>query len=425
MEGLRNLATEPSHRKELVAGNIDEYITSQFRESAQRVGDDAGEFRVLHQIHSMKKRLSIVPILRDAMHELPQIAFALRAAQKPMTIPLSLASLALIEHASTLFMSTHFSTYGGPTIAMHFSNVRDLYETENVQNKVTDGTELFPSLRTGMSVEFRNVSFQYPDKEKHALQNVSFKIEAGQLCVIVGGNGSGKSTTLKLIARIYDPTEGSILINNCDIKTFRLASLRAAMSILFQDYTHFPLSIGENIGLGNPVLAHDGDKIREAARLGGAEEFIDELPDGFDTYVNCPVKDHYAVDYSLLRSAGGLRNSVTSDLSGGQKQRLAVSRTFMRSLLTETESSAGMLLFDEPSASLDPTAEHDLFERLRKLRGNKTMIFSTHRFGTLTRHADLILYMDETVQEQGTHDELMRQGGEYARIWDLQAKPFL
>jgi ABC-type multidrug transport system fused ATPase/permease subunit len=84
-----------------------------------------------------------------------------------------------------------------------------------------------------------------------------------------------------------------------------------------------------------------------------------------------------------------------------------------------------MLLFDEPSASLDPTAEHDLFERLRKLRGNKTMIFSTHRFGTLTRHADLILYMDETVQEQGTHDELMRQGGEYARIWNLQAKPFL
>jgi len=193
MEGLRNLATEPSHRKELVAGNIDEYITSrmstylpgeshlmcpepEFRESAQRVGDDAGEFRVLHQIHSMKKRLSIVPILRDAMHELPQvveidlrvdeanqiinqIAFALRAAQKPMTIPLSLASLALIEHASTLFMSTHFSTYGGPTIAMHFSNVRDLYETENVQNKVTDGTELFPSLRTGMSVEFRYLHY--------------------------------------------------------------------------------------------------------------------------------------------------------------------------------------------------------------------------------------------------------------------------
>jgi len=101
------------------------------------------------------------------------------------------------------------------------------------------------------------------------------------------------------------------------------------------------------------------------------------------------------------------------------------SRTFMRSLVSETESSAGMMLFDEPSASLDPTAEHDLFERLRKLRGNKTMVFSTHRFGNLTQYADLILYIDETVQEKGTHDELMKKGGEYARIWNLQAKSFI
>ncbi|KAG2034314.1 P-loop containing nucleoside triphosphate hydrolase protein [Suillus americanus] len=199
--------------------------------------------------------------------------------------------------------------------------------------------------------------------------------------------------------------------------------------------------IRENIGFGNPALAHDADKIREAARRGGAEEFIDELPDGFDTYVRHPVSDYYSdpneysgtsgtfvnqpADFSLLRSVGGLRATDEWGLSGGQMQRLAVSRTFMRSLATETESSAGMLLFDEPSASLDPTAEHDLFERLRKLRGNKTMIFSTHRFGNLTRHADLILYMDESVKEQGTHDELMRKGGEYARIWNLQAKPFL
>lgn len=97
----------------------------------------------------------------------------------------------------------------------------------------------------------------------------------------------------------------------------------------------------------------------------------------------------------------------------------------MRSLASETESSAGILLFDEPSASLDPVAEHDLFERLRKLRGNKTMVFSTHRFGNLTRHADLILYMDQTVQEQGTHDELISKEGEYARMWNLQANAFI
>ncbi|KAG2028536.1 P-loop containing nucleoside triphosphate hydrolase protein [Suillus americanus] len=264
----------------------------------------------------------------------------------------------------------------------------------------------------------RNVSFRYPGAEKYALHNVSFTIGAGQLCVIVGVNGSGKSTVLKLISRIYDPTEGTIFIDNSDIKTLRLADLRAAMSILFQDYTHFPLSISENIGLGNPALAHDYDKVREAARLGGAEHFIDELPDGFDTYLDRPVKDYYAGLPEGTTTLFGRSVSVF-DYSNS-------SRTFMRSLVSETESSAGMLLFDEPSASLDPTAEHDLFERLRNLRGNKTMIFSSHRFGNLTRYADLILYMDESViQEEGTHDDLLKRGGEYARIWNLQAKAFI
>jgi ABC-type multidrug transport system fused ATPase/permease subunit len=111
-------------------------------------------------------------------------------------------------------------------------------------------------------------------------------------------------------------------------------------------------------------------------------------------------------------------------LSGGQMQRIALSRTFMRSVVSE--GGPGLLLFDEPSASLDPTAEHDLFERLRQLRGNKTMIFSSHRFGNLTRHADLILYMnDSVVVEEGTHDQLLRQKGEYARIWMLQARAFI
>ncbi|KAG1908605.1 P-loop containing nucleoside triphosphate hydrolase protein [Suillus fuscotomentosus] len=435
-QGLRILGFSPSHRKELVAGNLSEYITSQFCESASRLGDDAGRFREVYEAHSMGKFPSITSILRETMHELPQIAFILSVARRPTTVLLSFVSFVLIEQTSNSFISTPLLSYTVSDLATIFANVRHLYQFKNVQNKVVDGTERFPgnqqSLSSGISVEFRNVSFQYSDEERYALRDVSFRIEASQLCVIVGGNGSGKSTILKLISRIYDPTEGTILIDNRDIKTLRLTDLRAAMSILFQDYTHFPLSIRENIGLGNPGLAQDDDKIREAAKMGGARDFIEELPDGFNTYIDRPVDDYYAdynestaVDYSNVRNMGGLRTSTVSDLSGGQKQRLAVSRTFMRSLVTDTDSSAGMLLFDEPSASLDPTAENDLFENLRKLKGTKTMIFSTHRFGNLTRHADLILYMDESVQEQGTHDELMGKGGEYARIWNIQAKPFL
>lgn len=445
MEGLRGLALAHHHRQELVAGNLSEYISAQFCESAERVGNDAVDFLELKRLRSFKDCLSIAFILQEAMHLLPQIVFTLRVVKNPMTTPLSLASLILIKQAFNPSSDTMFSSFKtSPSLKIGLSRLRTLYDLENIQNGVVDGTEPFPenqqSLRSGLSIEFRNVSFQYPGRDRCALRDVSFKIGAGQLCVVVGVNGSGKSTILKLISRIYDPMEGTILIDDRDIKTFRLADLRAAMSILFQDYTQFPLSMRDNIGLGNPALAHDDAKVREAARLGGAEDFVDELPEGFDTYLNRPVNNYYGglpegttklfglpVDFSDWRHVDGVyySGSLGDQVSRGQVQRLAISRTFMRSLVSETESSAGMLLFDEPSASLDPTAEYDLFERLRKLRGNKTMIFSTHRFGNLTQHADLILYIDETVQEEGTHDELMKKGGEYSRIWNLQAKPFI
>ncbi|KAG2748574.1 P-loop containing nucleoside triphosphate hydrolase protein [Suillus brevipes Sb2] len=407
MRGMHKLVSESHYRKELVAGNLGEYIVARFHETAQRVGDDAVDFSELEETCSVKDSLSMVSLLRETLHALPLIVFTLRVVQKSMTIPASLVSFILIYQISNSIGSSPLSEMPATSLARKLDNIRSIYAMDNIKNKVVDGSEPFPedrqSLRSGISIEFRNVSFQYPGAEGYALRNVSFKIGAGQLCIIVGTNGSGKSTILNLISRIYDPIEGTILIDNRDIKTLRLADLRTAMSILFQDFTHFPLSISENIGLGNPALAHDNDKIREAARLGSM------------------LASGRRVDFSVLN---GLP-TMNLGLSGGQRQRLAVSRTFMRSLASETESSAGILLFDEPSASLDPLAEHDLFERLRKLRGNKTMIFSTHRFGNLTRHADLILYMDQCVQEQGTHDELMSKGGEYARMWDLQANAFI
>jgi len=169
------------------------------------------------------------------------------------------------------------------------------------------------------------------------------------------------------------------------------------------------------------------------------EDFVDRLSEGFDTYLDRPVRDYYSgipggtktlfgrpVNFGAVGHAmGGMRSSNSVHLSGGQMQRLAVSRSFMRSLLSEGQD-IGLLLFDEPSAALDPTAEHDLFVRLKNLRGQKTMIFSSHRFGQLTRPADLILYMnDSEIVEAGNHVGLMRQGGEYARLWNLQAQAFL
>ncbi|KAF8446437.1 P-loop containing nucleoside triphosphate hydrolase protein [Boletus edulis BED1] len=460
MQGYKHLVDNPIHRKEIVAGSLADHLTKLYKDAANHVGDNAGDFPEMRQAHSVQDRLTLMSILREPLRELPQIVFTLRAVQYPASIPVSIASLTLINHTAQTFSSSFFGLFGeSHHLAERFASVQKLYEVANIQNRIVDGNISFPedqqALRHGISIEFRrvlvcsihkltshdprNVSFRYPGSESYALRNISFKIGAGQLCVIVGVNGSGKSTILKLISRIYDPTEGTIFINDKDIKTLKLADLRRAVSILFQDYTHFPLSIKENIALGNPNLAPDDDKIREATRLGGAEEFIDKLPEGFDTYLDRPVRDYYSglpegtamlfgrkVNYNRVRGAGAMRATDKSTLSGGQMQRLAVSRTFMRSLVSEAESPVGLLLFDEPSASLDPRAEHDLFERLRTLRGNKTMIFSSHRFGNLTRHSDLILYMDNAeIQEAGTHEALLARNGEYARVWQLQAEAFL
>ncbi|KAF8268191.1 HlyB/MsbA family ABC transporter [Lactarius quietus] len=440
MEGLNHVISDTKHRKELVAGGIDEFLTAEYCTLSDRLGSRAKDFWTAHISCLKYPTFEPSQLLRIPLKELPQIIFTLQVVQKPTSIPVSLASLHLLQQSINAFSARiRFILYNAGSISSRLSNLRKLYDLENITNKVVDGTIPFPenaqSIGDGISLEFRNVSFRYPGSEQYALRGISFRVLPGQLCVIIGSNGSGKSTILKLAARIYDPTEGSILIDGHDIKTLKLVDLRRAMAILFQDYTHFPLSIRDNIAMGNPRRAHDDVAIEEAVRLGGASELVARLPNGLDTYLERPVHDNYGgltVEQRKLFNqkvvdgpAGYLDDSTKQELSGGQMQRLAVARTFMRSSTMEQE--VGLLLFDEPSASLDPTAEHDLFSRLRKLRGNKTMIFSTHRFGSLTRHADLILYMnDSAIVETGTHEELLgHEGSDYGCLWRMQAEAFL
>ncbi|KAI8983177.1 P-loop containing nucleoside triphosphate hydrolase protein [Trametes punicea] len=444
MIGLKHVVNNLEHRKELIAGNLSEFVTAEFNGLSQKVGpDNAVDFMELRRSSRSHRRFGFITFIQDPLRELPQIVFTLRAVQYPASMPVSLASLNLLQQTTSQFSYTlwRFFEQTG-SVTEQLATVRKLYDVARIPNRIPDGTVPFPEdaqkIKNGISVEFRNVSFRYPGSELYALRDVSFKLEAGQLCVIVGANGSGKSTILKLVARLYDVEEGQILLDGHDIRTLRLYDLRQAICVLFQDYTHFPLSIRDNIALGDPAHFGDDDRVRRAAQLGGAEEFIERLPEGFDTYLERPVSDYFSgipegtttlfgrsIDYAGVRGAGGMGAGSGPSLSGGQMQRLAVSRTFMRSVVSE-DAKVGLLLFDEPSASLDPTAEHDLFARLRELRGNKTMVFSSHRFGNLTRHADLILYMnDSAIVEAGTHDELLKRQGEYARLWMLQAQAFL
>ncbi|RPD54069.1 HlyB/MsbA family ABC transporter [Lentinus tigrinus ALCF2SS1-6] len=441
VQGWKTAVSSTLHRKEFVAGNMEDHAISEFISASEEVGDDDRHWT---EIQRDKMGSSLMGYLNELGTHLPQIAFTVAALKKPKNMPESLASLNLVQAATRGFASSVFEMYARTQrVGAQLTALRDLYEMGNIPNIVPDGTVPFPvdpsdKTGSGVSVEFRDVTFKYPDAKKYALRGVSFTLSPGQLCVIVGSNGAGKSTILKLIVRLYDPEEGQILVGGHDIRTLKLKDLRRAMSVLFQDYTHFPLSVRDNIALGDLSGCGDDEHVRLAARLSGAEPFINTLPDGLDTYFKRPMVDQWGgppdgfktrlgnpFDSCLVREAAGIRTSTTFELSGGQMQRLAVARTFMRSVVRD-DSDLGLLLFDEPSASLDPAAEHDLFDRLRELKGSKTMIFSTHRFGNLTRYADLILYMNESgIVESGTHEDLIRGEGEYARLWKLQAQAFI
>ncbi|CAE6422002.1 unnamed protein product [Rhizoctonia solani] len=434
MMGLKKVATERNHRKELVAGNLQDYISQEYHDAKSKVGDSPHDFWEARRYHQTKNAGNPISLAMPLFRDLPQIIFALRAIHTPASIPLSLAQLDLVQRNVTAF-SQQLENFSHIVegVSYSFQSIQSLYSIIDIPNHIPDAPSDAPPLVLaqdqkvkGLGIEFRNVSFKYPGTSKYVIKNMSFTIKPGQLCVIVGENGAAKSTSLKLILRLYEVDEGEIFIDGRDIRTIPLKSLRQCAAIR------------ENIAMGSPLHAQDTTRIEKAAHLGGASQFIQTLPEQMETYLSRPVHDmagglgfgqHTLLGRQFNTSRGGWggkggkRGGRAQDMevSGGQQQRLALSRTFMRS----NDENVRLWMFDEPSASLDPLAEFNLFERLRDMRGTNTMIFSTHRYGGLTRYADLILYLkDARVAEMGTHDELMGLNGDYAQLYNVQAQAF-
>lgn len=247
-------------------------------------------------------------------------------------------------------------------------------------------------------IEFRNVSFTYPGRTEPALDNVSFTIGLGETIALVGKNGAGKSTIVKLLGRLYDPQAGQILIDGVDVREYDPSELRAQFGMMFQDFAMYQLPVAENIGVGNVERVLDRTAIESAATRGGATRLIEGLPDQYDTVLGKWFEDGH-------------------QLSGGEWQRIALSRAFMR--------DAQILILDEPTSALDAEAEYDLFARIKQLAEGRMAIFISHRFST-TRRADRILVLENAkLIEQGTHAELMQVDGRYAELFNLQAESYL
>jgi ATP-binding cassette subfamily B protein len=288
------------------------------------------------------------------------------------------------------------------------SNLVSLYENSLFLKDFYDFLDLQPVLvelspshpipcpwQTGL--QFHNVSFDYPNSQRSVLKEVSFTLHPGETIALVGANGAGKTSLIKLLCRLYEPTAGQITLDGIDLRQFSTVEWRNQISVLFQDYGRYQLTAGENIWLGNTSLPPDHAAIDQAARWAGADTVVEQLPAGYATQL-------------------GTEFAAGEELSIGQWQKIALARGFV--------SESPLVILDEPTSALDAKAEAEVFEKFHQLTQDKTAILISHRLSTI-KLADRILVLSQgRLVESGTHDELMQHNGLYANLFETQAHPY-
>ena len=246
-------------------------------------------------------------------------------------------------------------------------------------------------------IEFKHVWFKYPNTNNYILRDINFVIDAKKSYSIVGLNGSGKTTLIKLMLNLYEPDKGEVLIDGVNIREFNKKEYVKNIGVVFQDFIKYPLTVSENIGIGDPENIDNFNQVKTAAVLSGANEFIRNLPDKYET--------------KLLREwSGGIQ------LSLGQWQKLAISRAFMKKY--------PIIILDEPTASLDAIAEFELYKKFKQMVSGKTCILIAHRFSTIKLADTILVLKDGEIVETGSHEELIKKQGDYAELYDLQAQTY-
>ncbi len=256
------------------------------------------------------------------------------------------------------------------------------------------GGELIHDVKENELVfEFKNVSFKYPESQDYALRNISIKLNAGSKLAVVGPNGSGKTTFIKLLCRLYDPTEGEILLNGKNIKEYDREEYMKLFSVVFQDFKLFAFTLGQNVAA---AYTYDRDRVLRCLEMAGLGEKLSKLSDGIDTYI---YKD-YCKD--------------GTEISGGEAQKIAIARALYR--------SSSIIILDEPTASLDPVAESEIYSSFSRTVGSKTAIYISHRLSSCRFCDEVLVFSEGRTVQRGSHEQLLSQGGLYSELWHAQAQ---
>jgi len=334
------------------------------------------------------------------------IQFAAFVLTQAFNLKAVIAGTLGIGQFTLYFQQTQNLMFGAEGILDHYSsiNMRNKYiekyfEFMNIGRIIhspADASPL-PDKPFPPVIEFKNVSFKYPNTKRNILKGFNLTIHPGEKIALVGENGAGKTTLIKLLLRFYDVTEGEIFINGVNIKNINLDKLYLEVGALFQEFIKYQFTFKENVFFGNQKQTDNLTLLKEAIKQSGADEYINNLPNKYDQIVGKMFKD-------------GI------DLSGGQWQKLALARAFFK--------NAPILILDEPTSAIDAKAEYEIFQHVQQLQKDKTVIIISHRFSTV-RNADRILVLDDgKVLEEGNHDLLMKKKGLYAELFNIQAQGY-
>jgi ATP-binding cassette subfamily B protein len=391
MDYLRQIGGSKEAAKELKLFNLSRYLTDRFRSLSKKIYDE--------DVALSRRKLVWGGLLSliSTLGYYGAYVFAVYSAVSGRYASIGIFSLitVAIQQAQANFQMAFSTASGMADQALFLTDLIAFFEMKPTVVSPVNGRKMPNPIRQGF--EFRNVSFAYPGTERRVLKEFNFTLSPGERIALIGENGQGKTTVVKLITRLYDPTEGQILLDGIDLREYDLDELHKEMGVIFQDFMRYEMTARENIAVGHVEVEHTEGDIEEAARKSLAASVVAKLAGGYDQML-------------------GRRFETGVDLSGGEWQRIALARAYLR--------DAQLLILDEPTAALDAKSELEVFERFAELTQGKMALLISHRFSTVRMADRIVVLAGGQLVEEGDHAHLMEMNGRYAEMFEMQAASY-